>query len=114
MRGYAALLENEMDELIDPHGPVQDCDCRECACHERNRLRAALDDVAMALKICAWALRRGTSPALGERALALLKRLGLLGSPLREQTCGSNETLPAPACDRAEWARDLPAGAMLD
>ena len=28
-----------MYDLIDPHEP---CDCRECACHERNRLRVAL------------------------------------------------------------------------
>lgn len=42
-------------------------------------------DLAMMLRTCAWALRRGTSPDLGERALELLKRNGLLGSPLRDQ-----------------------------
>lgn len=32
-----------MEELIGPHEPVADCDCRKCACAERNRLRAALE-----------------------------------------------------------------------
>ena len=53
------------------------------------RLRAsdaALADVAMMLKTCAWALRRGTAPELGERALELLKKHNLLGSPLRTET----------------------------
>lgn len=45
--------------------------------------RQRLLDVAKMLQTCAWALRRGTSPDLGERALELLKRLDLLGSPLR-------------------------------
>ena len=31
-----------MEDLIEPHEPVHDCDSRECACHERNRLRVAL------------------------------------------------------------------------
>ncbi len=45
--------------------------------------REKLQDVAMMLRTCAWALRRGTAPELGERALELLKRHDLLGSPLR-------------------------------
>ena len=61
---------------------------REAAA-DLSRLRAAdaaLADVAMMLKTCAWALRRGTAPELGERALELLKRHNLLGSPLRSET----------------------------
>jgi hypothetical protein len=46
----------------------------------------ALADVAMMLKMCAWALRRGTAHELCERALDLLKRHNLLGSPLRSET----------------------------
>ena len=42
LAGLGVNLENEMEDLIEPHEPVHDCDCRECACHERNRLRAAL------------------------------------------------------------------------
>jgi hypothetical protein len=51
-------------------------------CTENEALRGTLLDVAMWLKICAWALRRGTAPELGERALELLKNHDLLGSPL--------------------------------
>jgi hypothetical protein len=52
-------------------------------CDENEVLREKLLDVAMSLKVCAWALRRGTAPELGERALELLKKHDLLGSPLR-------------------------------
>ena len=45
--------------------------------------RKRLLDLAMMLRTCAWALRRGSAPELGERALELLKRHELLGSPLR-------------------------------
>ena len=30
-----------MDYLIEPHDPLPDCDCGDCARHERNRLRDA-------------------------------------------------------------------------
>jgi hypothetical protein len=46
--------------------------------------RKKLLDLAMMLRTCAWALRRGTAPELGERALELLKKHDLLGSPLRD------------------------------
>lgn len=46
---------------------------------------AKLLDMAMMLRTCAWALRRGSSPDLGERALELLKKHDLLGSTLRRQ-----------------------------
>lgn len=52
-------------------------------CAENAVLRSKLLDVAMMLRTCGWALRRGTSPDLGERALELLKKHDLLGSPLR-------------------------------
>lgn len=32
-----------MCELIEPHDPIADCDCRTCACADRNRLRTALE-----------------------------------------------------------------------
>lgn len=31
-----------MADLTEPHEPVHDCDCQACACHERDRLRVAL------------------------------------------------------------------------
>lgn len=31
-----------MDDLIEPHDPLPDCDCKNCACRERDRLREAL------------------------------------------------------------------------
>lgn len=31
-----------MDDLIEPHEPLTDCDCAACAKHERNQLRAAI------------------------------------------------------------------------
>ena len=31
-----------MDELIEPHEPLQDCDCRACAIAERDALRRVL------------------------------------------------------------------------
>lgn len=85
---------------------------------ERDQGRAALADVAMMLKVCAWALRRGTSPTLGERALVLLTKHGLMGSPLREGTrctrlsadgepCGLEP--PCPDCGRA--CHDVSEGA---
>lgn len=45
-----------------------------------------LADMAMMLKRCAWALRRGTAPDLGELALELLDKHNLLGSSLRDET----------------------------
>lgn len=62
---------------------------RVALCEEIERLiarEAALLDVAMMLKRCAWALRRGTAPDLGERALYLLQKHNLLGDPLRDET----------------------------
>jgi hypothetical protein len=74
---------------------------REAAA-ELDRLRAredALLDVALMLKRCAWALRRGTAPDLGERALYLLQKHDLLGGPLRD------EAMPA-ACPTAAGCRE--------
>lgn len=34
-----------MDELIGPHDPLPDCDCRACAIVQRDRLRIALNSV---------------------------------------------------------------------
>jgi hypothetical protein len=30
------------EDLIEPHEPISDCDCRSCACRERDKLRALL------------------------------------------------------------------------
>lgn len=60
--------------------------------------QARLLDVAMMLRTCAWALRRGTSPDLGERALELLKKHDLLGSPLRADL-GPNFNSATPLSD---------------
>jgi hypothetical protein len=62
-----------------------------------------IQDLAMMLRTCAWALRRGTSPDLGERALELLKRNDLLGSPLREQEPPKPQ---APAPDYSDMSRE--------
>lgn len=35
-----------MDDLIEPHDPIPDCDCRNCACRERDRLRKVLQRIA--------------------------------------------------------------------
>lgn len=35
-----------MDDLIEPHDPLPDCDCRNCACRERDRLREVLHRIA--------------------------------------------------------------------
>ena len=75
---------------------------REAAA-DLTRLRAAdaaLADVAMMLKTCAWALRRGSSPDLGERALVLLKKHGLLGTPLRDETLDEAGAAAAALYDR--------------
>ena len=52
MTAYALVLEQRIaardsrattkEGLIEPHPPAHDCDCRACACHERDRLRVAL------------------------------------------------------------------------
>ena len=72
-------------------------------CEEIDRLiarEAALLDVAMMLKRCAWALRRGTAPDLGERALYLLEKHGLLGGPLRDETLDEAGAAAAALYDR--------------
>ena len=38
--------EKEMTFVHEPHIPVSDCDCRECAVSERNRLRLLLAEAA--------------------------------------------------------------------
>jgi len=49
-----------MCELIEKHEPIADCDCRECACAERDRIRAALecesgtDPVAVVNMLRSW------------------------------------------------------------
>lgn len=63
----------------------------------------ALADVGMMLKTCAWALRRGTAPELGERALELLKRHNLLGSPLRDETLDEAGAAAAAAALYDRW-----------
>jgi len=75
---------------------------REAAAElERLRAReAALLDVGMMLKRCAWALRRGTAPDLGERALYLLEKHGLAGSPLRDETLDEAGAAGAALYDR--------------
>lgn len=35
-----------MSDLIETHDPVPDCDCRNCACRERDRLREVLHRIA--------------------------------------------------------------------
>ena len=35
-----------MSDLIDTHDPIPDCDCRNCACRERDRLREVLRRIA--------------------------------------------------------------------
>jgi hypothetical protein len=67
---------------------------------ERHEGRLALADVAMMLKTCAWALRRGTAPEIGERALELLQKHGLLGSPLRTETLDEAGAAGAALYDR--------------
>ena len=64
------------------------------------RLRTAQADLAMMLKTCAWALRRGSSPDLGERALELLKKHGFLGTPLRDETLDEAGAAAAALYDR--------------
>lgn len=61
---------------------------------------ALIDDLAMMLKTCAWALRRESSPDLGERALVLLKKHGLLGTPLRDETLDEAGAAAAALYDR--------------
>ena len=88
-------------------------------CAENETLRRKLLDVAMSLKVCAWALRRGTAPELGERALELLKRHDILGSVLRaDDLCQRKTGLngepcglvpPCPDCGRD--CHDVPLGA---
>lgn len=34
-----------MNDLIEPHDPVPDCDCRSCACRQRDKLLTALESV---------------------------------------------------------------------
>ena len=61
---------------------------------------AKVADLAMMLKTCAWALRRGSAPDLGERALVLLKKHGLLGAPLRDETLDEAGAAAAALYDR--------------
>lgn len=35
-----------MSDLIETHDPIPDCDCRNCACRERDRLREVLRRIA--------------------------------------------------------------------
>lgn len=76
---------------------------RLALCEEIDRLiarEAALADVAMMLKRCAWALRRGTAPELGESALYLLQKHDLLGGPLRDETLDESGRAAAALYDR--------------
>jgi hypothetical protein len=76
---------------------------RVALCEEIGRLiaqEAALLDVALMLKRCAWALRRGTAPDLGERALYLLQKHDLLGGPLRDETMDEAGAAGAALYDR--------------
>lgn len=34
-----------MNDLIEKHEPIQDCDCGDCSRYERNRLRGILADI---------------------------------------------------------------------
>lgn len=61
---------------------------------------AALLDVAMMLKRCAWALRRGTAPDLGESALYLLQKHNLLDGPSRDETMEEAGAAAAALYDR--------------
>lgn len=118
----ALLFEatEEIDRLHEWADGFADAQLRERAACEAHiqAMRERLADVAMMLKTCAWALRRGTSPTLGERALVLLTKHGQMGSPLREGTrctrlsedgepCGLEP--PCPDCGRA--CHDVPEGA---
>lgn len=88
-------------------------------CAENATLRTKLLDVAMSLKVCAWALRRGTAPELGERALELLKKHDILGSVLRKDDLCQRKTGPngeacglVPPCPDCGLAcHDVPIGA---
>jgi len=54
-----------MNDLIEPHEPLPDCDCGDCARHERDHLRAALASISEEM-----GLPPSMGPAKGE-----LKRL---------------------------------------
>lgn len=44
-----------MSDLIEPHDPVPDCDCRNCACRQRDKLLYALERVLPFLTGNYWA-----------------------------------------------------------
>ncbi len=96
--GHPANAASRQDKYSDQAQRL-----RVALCEEIERLiarEAALLDVAMMLKRCAWALRRGTAPDLGERALYLLQKHDLLGGPLRDETLDEAGAAAAALYDR--------------
>ena len=67
-----------MSELIEPHEPLPDCDCHECAIVERNWLRRERD--ALQARLDMWIrdynVNREISRGQARRIRELLSRLG--------------------------------------
>lgn len=100
----ALLFEatEEIDRLHEWADGFSDAQLRErasCEAHIQT-MRETLLDVAMMLKRCAFALRRGTAPELGESALHLLQKHDLLGVPLRDETLEEAGAAAAALYDR--------------
>ena len=94
LRSSRWIEPTEFYELIEPHEPVEDCDCRGCAIEFRDRYKAALASVSEEL-----GLPPTISPAKGD-----LKRLLDAGKTAIEQLNDAPRALSAEAdFDALTW-----------
>lgn len=104
--------------LCDGEWHAEDCEfgkevaLRLKAERDAHKLAYALENVAMMLRKCAHRLRCNGHEDLSADAVGLLRRLDLLGSPLREATPVSVGKLisltkkPAPGCKTPDGCRE--------